>query len=79
MLKKKSTRNTYKLEDSGSDNELDYTESFVFEGIINHLKVLSTEQINVKLTVAEVSSNFLSELGVSYSNIGQPVNTWNKS
>ncbi|WP_224055394.1 type II and III secretion system protein family protein [Vibrio penaeicida] len=72
MLKKKSTRNTYKLEDSGSDNELDYTESFVFEGIINHLKVLSTEQINVKLTVAEVSSNFLSELGVSYSNIGQP-------
>ncbi|BDU36990.1 type II and III secretion system protein family protein [Vibrio nigripulchritudo] len=74
MLKKKPTRSVFSLskEDAGTDDDLDYTESFVFEGIIDNLKVLSTEQINVKLTVAEVSSNFLSELGVSYSNVGQP-------
>ncbi|UAB68967.1 pilus assembly protein N-terminal domain-containing protein [Vibrio sp. SCSIO 43132] len=74
MLQKTPSRsvlNPSSLE-KGLSSELAYTEKFVFKGIINNLKVLSTEQINVKLTVAEVSSNFLSELGVSYSNVGQP-------
>ncbi|KGK19786.1 general secretion pathway protein GspD [Vibrio navarrensis] len=72
MLKKNVTRNTVSLKDGdGSGDSLDYTATYVYEQVINNLKVLTTEQINVKLTVAEVSSTFLTELGVSYSDSGQ--------
>ncbi|EJL6395438.1 pilus assembly protein N-terminal domain-containing protein [Vibrio navarrensis] len=72
MLKKSVTRNTVSLKDGdGSGDSLDYTATYVYEQVINNLKVLTTEQINVKLTVAEVSSTFLTELGVSYSDSGQ--------
>lgn len=72
MLKKAKTRSVFSTSISGgdSDNELAYTASYQYEQIINNLKVLTTDQINVKLTVAEVSSTFLSDLGVSYSEEG---------
>ncbi|HAS6342631.1 TPA: general secretion pathway protein GspD [Vibrio vulnificus] len=70
MLKKSVTRNTLTVQDGQSDS-LDYTATYIYDNIINNLKVLTTEQINVKLTVAEVSSSFLSEIGVSYSDSGQ--------
>ncbi|MEZ8037697.1 type II and III secretion system protein family protein [Vibrio crassostreae] len=69
MMKKSKKRHTFEL--SGANGEsvdaLDFTATYVFQDIINNLKVLTTEQINVKLTVAEVSSSFLTELGVSYA------------
>jgi pilus assembly protein CpaC len=69
MLKKSKQRNTFELTNANgeSGDALDYTATYVFEDIINNLKVLTTDQINVKLTVAEVSSSFLTELGVSYA------------
>ncbi len=72
LLKKNSSVNTKTIESAQSDDkeELTYTRNYLYEGIINNLKVLSTEQINLKLTVAEVSNSFLTELGVSYSDIG---------
>ncbi|HAS6337380.1 TPA: pilus assembly protein N-terminal domain-containing protein [Vibrio vulnificus] len=72
MLKKKSERHVFVIKDDQGDEKsrLDYTETFVYENVINNLKVLTTEQINVKLTVAEVSSSFLTELGVSYADNG---------
>lgn len=71
MLKKDRERRTYEIKiDDGENDPLFYTSSYIFENVINNLKVLTTEQINVKLTVAEVSSSFLSELGVSYSDSG---------
>jgi len=73
MLKKNVTRDFIQLKDANGDegDSLDYTSTYVYEQVINNLKVLTTEQINVKLTVAEVSSTFLTELGVSYSDSGQ--------
>ncbi|EHW0634606.1 pilus assembly protein N-terminal domain-containing protein [Vibrio vulnificus] len=72
MLKKKTERHVFVIKDEQGDEKsrLDYTETFVYENVINNLKVLTTEQINVKLTVAEVSSSFLTELGVSYADNG---------
>lgn len=67
MLKKSKQRNTFELASGDAGDPLDYTATYVFEDIINNLKVLATDQINVKLTVAEVSSSFLTELGVSYA------------
>ncbi|KYN79371.1 general secretion pathway protein GspD [Vibrio cidicii] len=73
VLKKSVTRDFIQLKDANGDegDSLDYTSTYVYEQVINNLKVLTTEQINVKLTVAEVSSTFLTELGVSYSDSGQ--------
>lgn len=67
LLKKSSERFSYKLEgDNGSGSELDYTTKYYYDNIMNNLKVISTNQINVKVTIAEVSSSFLSNLGVTY-------------
>lgn len=72
MLKKERRREVYSLRDADGEDldELEYTAQYSYEHVINNLKVLTTEQINVKLTVAEVSSSFLSDLGVSYSDNG---------
>lgn len=65
MLKKQ--RNVQKYSGaSGGNTQLEYN----YDEIINNMKVLSTEQINVKITVAEVASSFLNEIGVSYSEMG---------
>lgn len=72
MLKKQRDRKTYEApQDGGGSDPIYYMSEYIYEQVINNLKVLTTEQINVKLTVAEVSSSFLSELGVSYSDNGQ--------
>ncbi|MGF1795054.1 type II and III secretion system protein family protein [Photobacterium swingsii] len=70
MLKKEKLTSVLKIHDKkdGDVNGLEYTAKNSYVGIINNLKVLATDQINVKLTVAEVSSSFLTKLGVKYSN-----------
>ncbi len=72
MLKKQNTRTVFttSLSGSGDGEELSYTASYEYAQVINNLKVLSTNQINVKLTIAEVSTSFLSDLGVTYSEEG---------
>ncbi|MDC5819367.1 pilus assembly protein N-terminal domain-containing protein [Vibrio europaeus] len=80
MLNKDRRRKVYELRDADGEefDELDYTARFTYDQVINNLKVLTTEQINVKLTVAEVSSSFLTELGVTYSDSGEPGKFVNK-
>ncbi|MCG9578416.1 pilus assembly protein N-terminal domain-containing protein [Vibrio tubiashii] len=80
MLNKERRRKVYELRDADGEefDELDYTARFTYDQVINNLKVLTTEQINVKLTVAEVSSSFLTELGVTYSDSGEPGKFVNK-
>ena len=68
MLKKQRNVQKYSIHSgaSGENTQLEYN----YDEIINNMKVLSTEQINVKITVAEVASSFLNEIGVSYSEMG---------
>ncbi|MFV0447803.1 MAG: type II and III secretion system protein family protein [Vibrio sp.] len=72
FLEKKPERSNYIFpsQKKGDDDALDYTAKYYYEGIINNLQVLATNQINVKVTIAEVSSSFLTELGVSYGTNG---------
>lgn len=49
------------------DQELDYMTRKIYTGVINNIKVISSQQINVKLTIAEVSSSFMDEIGIKYS------------
>ncbi|WP_060980419.1 type II and III secretion system protein family protein [Vibrio splendidus] len=80
MLNKERRRAAYELKDADGEalDELEYTAQYNYDQVINNLKVLTTEQINVKLTVAEVSSSFLTELGVTYSDSGEPGTFVNK-
>ncbi|MCG9629070.1 pilus assembly protein N-terminal domain-containing protein [Vibrio mediterranei] len=48
------------------------TKSGSYEGIVDNTRINKANQVNVKLTIAEVSSDFLSELGINY---GQRNNT----
>jgi pilus assembly protein CpaC len=41
-----------------------YMSTYRFDGVVNNIEVVTTKQVNVKLTVAEVSHTFMEEFGV---------------
>ncbi|WP_186176353.1 type II and III secretion system protein family protein [Vibrio jasicida] len=68
MLTKDRTKKVSYVRDINGDKyDLAYTTEYGYEQIVNNLKVLATEQINVKLTIAEVSTSFLSNIGIAYN------------
>lgn len=68
-----------KLEFKLSDMELEEPESMVFarnmtwEGIIERLEVATTQQVNVKISVAQVTENFGETIGVDWQTVGSSV------
>lgn len=42
-----------------------YMQRNVYPGLVNHLRVSVTKQVNVKMTIAEVSRTYLEELGIT--------------
>ncbi|MCZ8489833.1 hypothetical protein O9992_30635 [Vibrio lentus] len=70
MLKKNADAR-HELKDAGGEvlDELEFTTQYYYDQVINNLKVLTTEQINVKLTVASFEL-FSYRLGVTYSDGG---------
>ncbi|MGR5253260.1 type II and III secretion system protein family protein [Vibrio astriarenae] len=49
-----------------SDNELEFMTKKEFQGVINRIEVAVTKQVNVKLSIAEVSHSFLENFGIQY-------------
>jgi pilus assembly protein CpaC len=43
--------------------------TYRFPGVVNNIKVISTKQVNVKLTVAEVSHTFMEDFGVQVGGV----------
>jgi pilus assembly protein CpaC len=43
--------------------------SYRFPGVVNNIKVITTKQVNVKLTVAEVSQTFMEDFGVQVGGV----------
>ncbi|UAB73847.1 pilus assembly protein N-terminal domain-containing protein [Vibrio sp. SCSIO 43132] len=62
----------YQLEWDLGDNqyEMEFMKRRHFEGIVNNIEVASTKQVNVKLSIAEVSHSFLEKFGVEYGSLG---------
>ncbi|MBL4828539.1 MAG: pilus assembly protein N-terminal domain-containing protein [Aliivibrio sp.] len=61
-----------KLGWKNNDGELmviDFMTKKTFEGLVNNIEVITTKQVNVKLSIAEVSHTFLEEFGIKYSDI----------
>ncbi|MGR5166218.1 type II and III secretion system protein family protein [Vibrio astriarenae] len=49
-----------------SDNTLEFMTKKDFQGVINRIEVAVTKQVNVKLSIAEVSHSFLENFGIQY-------------
>jgi len=59
-----------KLEGDGVKREnLAFMRSKVYDNVINHIELPSANQVNVKLTVVEVSKQFTDNLGIDWSSL----------
>ncbi|KHT52717.1 general secretion pathway protein GspD [Vibrio sinaloensis] len=63
----------YKIEWDLGDNtyEMEFMTRRHYKGIVNNIEVSTTKQVNVKLSIAEVSQSFLEQFGVKYGTVGQ--------
>jgi len=50
--------------------EMDFMRKYRFSGIVNNIEVASTKQVNVKLSIAEVSHSFMEEFGIQLGSSG---------
>lgn len=57
--------------DEGEDEIIDFMTKRKYAGIVNQIEVATTKQVNVKLSIAEVSQNFMENFGVQYGSAGQ--------
>tara|TARA_Y100001956_G_scaffold82064_1_gene101576 strand:- start:303 stop:1619 length:1317 start_codon:yes stop_codon:yes gene_type:complete len=68
----------YKIEWDLGDNsyEMEFMTRRHYKGIVNNIEVATTKQVNVKLSIAEVSQSFLEEFGVQYASSGYSAGTF---
>nr|WP_283777843.1 pilus assembly protein N-terminal domain-containing protein [Sansalvadorimonas sp. 2012CJ34-2] len=61
----------YKINwDLGSQElEIDFLTRRRFEGLVNNIEVAEVKQVNVKITVAEVSSTFMQQVGIKWGGV----------
>lgn len=70
---------TQKLEFKSDSSDYEEPESMVFarnmtwEGIIERIEVATTQQVNVKISVAQVTESFGQTVGVDWSSVGSSV------
>ncbi|PJC86098.1 general secretion pathway protein GspD [Vibrio sp. HA2012] len=57
--------------DLGEENyEMDFMRRYKFKGLVNNIEVVATKQVNVKLSIAEVTHSFLEEFGINLGSSG---------
>lgn len=71
LLAKSSTEDEIEWDTGKETYQLSFMRSYRYDGIVNNLEVATTKQVNVQLTVAEVSSSFMEKFGVDFSSFGQ--------
>lgn len=54
----------------GEDSTIDFMERPKYKGLVNNIEVTSTKQVNVKLTIAEVSHSFIEDFGIKMGSGG---------
>lgn len=71
LLEKEKEEFTIEWNYGDEDNEMEFMKRFHFTGVVNQIEVVIQKQVNVKLSIAEVSHSFLEEFGVQYGSQGQ--------
>lgn len=54
---------------STADDPINFLTRYTYDGIVNNLRVQTVQQVNVKLTIAEVSHSFIRQLGVKFGSL----------
>ncbi|RJX68445.1 type II and III secretion system protein family protein [Vibrio sinensis] len=57
--------------DEGEDEVIDFMTKRKYAGIVNQIEIAMTKQVNVKLSIAEVSQSFMENFGVQYGSAGR--------
>ena len=70
LLGKDSTKEELSMESGGEDQKLRFMTQWTYKGIVNQIEVEEVKQVNVKITVAEVSHTFLRQLGFNWQAFG---------
>lgn len=66
LLGKKSENFNLEWDIGENQYEMEFMERRHFDGLVNNIEVAATKQVNVKLSIAEVSHSFLEEFGIEY-------------
>ncbi|WP_407334227.1 type II and III secretion system protein family protein [Enterovibrio sp. 27052020O] len=70
LLKKKYAERRTEWKTSLQEKfDIDFMARRTYEGLVNNLEVAVTKQVNVKLTIAEVNSSLINELGIKWGTI----------
>ncbi|HCG7256525.1 TPA: pilus assembly protein N-terminal domain-containing protein [Vibrio parahaemolyticus] len=71
LLGKSSTDTDVEWKIGDNSYKMDFMQKRRFEGVVNNIEVASTKQINVKLSIAEVSQTFMEKFGIQLGTSGQ--------
>ncbi|CAM3513524.1 type II and III secretion system protein family protein [Parendozoicomonas haliclonae] len=69
LLGKKYKEDKFAWKEGGDDNQISFMTRYTYEGLVNNLQVDAVKQLNVKLTIAEVSHSFIRQLGVKFGSL----------
>ncbi|MHC0046042.1 type II and III secretion system protein family protein [Vibrio campbellii] len=58
------------LDSSTDDLQVDFMSRPTYQGVVNNIEVTATKQVNVKLTIAEVSHSFIQDFGIKMGSGG---------
>ncbi len=58
------------LDSSTGDLQVDFMSRPTYQGVVNNIEVTATKQVNVKLTIAEVSHSFIQDFGIKMGSGG---------
>ncbi|PJC86112.1 general secretion pathway protein GspD [Vibrio sp. HA2012] len=64
LLGKEAEVTTIEWDLGDEDYEMDFMRRYKFKGLVNNIEVSTTKQVNVKLSIAEVTHSFLEEFGI---------------
>ncbi|GLR73393.1 type II and III secretion system protein family protein [Aliivibrio sifiae] len=66
LLEKNSKDFQFEFDTEEQDYEVQFMERHQYKGIVNNIVVAVTKQVNVKISIAEVSQSFLEDIGIQY-------------
>ncbi|MDB1123129.1 type II and III secretion system protein family protein [Vibrio algarum] len=71
LLAKDAEITTVEWDLGDNQYEMDFMRKYRFPGLVNNIEVAITKQVNVKLSIAEVSHSFMEEFGIQLGSSGQ--------
>ncbi|RTZ15593.1 general secretion pathway protein GspD [Vibrio aquaticus] len=70
LLERERTEFAIEWDLDDTDYEMEFMKRLHYKGVVNNIQVVTQKQVNVKLSIAEVSHSFLEEFGVQYGSEG---------